>query len=55
MSENAPAWAYERAEIRQHDPHWAVRAQTERENLTRLLAPWLAGGIEHVGSTAVPA
>lgn len=54
MSENAPAWTYERAEIRPYDPQWAVRAQTERENLTRLLAPWLADAIEHVGSTAVP-
>lgn len=54
MSEKAPAWAYERAEIRPHDPNWTVRAQAERESLTSLLAPWLAGEIEHVGSTAVP-
>jgi GrpB-like predicted nucleotidyltransferase (UPF0157 family) len=54
MSEEAPAWAYERAEVRPHDPQWAVRAEAEREKLTGLLAPWLADGIEHIGSTAVP-
>jgi GrpB-like predicted nucleotidyltransferase (UPF0157 family) len=54
MSEGAPAWAYERAEIRSHDPRWAVRAEAERTRLTDLLAPWLVDGIEHIGSTAVP-
>lgn len=54
MSEEAPAWAYERAEIRPHDPCWAVRAQAEHEQLTNLLAPWLTAGMEHIGSTAVP-
>ncbi|KJK52936.1 hypothetical protein UK23_02560 [Lentzea aerocolonigenes] len=54
MSEQAPAWAYERAEVRPHDPSWTVRAEAEREQLKKLLAPWLVDGIEHVGSTAVP-
>jgi GrpB-like predicted nucleotidyltransferase (UPF0157 family) len=54
MSEEVPAWAYERAEIRPHDPRWTVRAQVEREQLSDLLAPWLVDGVEHVGSTAVP-
>ena len=54
MSDAIPAWAYERAEVCPYDPRWADRARTERERLTRLLAPWLAGGVEHAGSTAVP-
>jgi GrpB-like predicted nucleotidyltransferase (UPF0157 family) len=49
-----PAWAYERAEVRPHDPRWTARARAESEQLTDLLAPWLVDGIEHVGSTAVP-
>ena len=54
MSEAAPAWAYERAEVCPYDPQWADRARTECERLTDLLAPWLTRGVEHVGSTAVP-
>lgn len=49
-----PAWAYEKAEIRPHDPGLADRALAERGRLARLLAPWLVDGVEHVGSTAVP-
>jgi GrpB-like predicted nucleotidyltransferase (UPF0157 family) len=37
-----------------HDPAWAVRFVEQRARLSVLLAPWLAGPIEHVGSTAVP-
>lgn len=54
MSEEAPAWAYERAEVQPHDPTWAVRAEAERGQLKQLLAPWLVDGIEHIGSTAIP-
>lgn len=54
MSDEAPAWAYERAEVRPHDPSWTVRAESERDHLEQLLAPWLVDGIEHVGSTAIP-
>ncbi|MET9629356.1 GrpB family protein [Lentzea sp. NPDC006480] len=54
MSEEAPAWAYERAEVRPHDPRWTVRAAAERDHLKSLLAPWLVDGVEHVGSTSVP-
>lgn len=54
MSEGAPAWAYEQAEVCPYDPLWAGRAGTEREQLTDLLAPWLVDGVEHIGSTAVP-
>ena len=54
MSDSVPAWAYEKAEVLPHDPRLADRALAERGRLARLLAPWLAGGVEHVGSTAVP-
>jgi GrpB-like predicted nucleotidyltransferase (UPF0157 family) len=38
----------------EYDPEWPRRFQTERQLLERLLAPWLHGGIQHVGSTSVP-
>lgn len=37
-----------------YDPSWPARFADERAALERVLAPWLAGPIEHVGSTAVP-
>lgn len=37
-----------------YDRGWPARFAAERALLERVLAPWLAGGIEHVGSTAVP-
>ncbi len=37
-----------------YDPAWPRRFEEERVLLERLLAPWLDGGIHHVGSTAVP-
>ncbi len=54
MSDEAPAWARERAEIRPYDPWWSVRALVERDRLRDLLGPWLVDGVEHIGSTAVP-
>jgi len=36
------------------DPDWPIRFEAERGVLERALAPWLEGGIHHVGSTAVP-
>jgi GrpB-like predicted nucleotidyltransferase (UPF0157 family) len=36
------------------DPEWPLRFERERLRLERVLAPWLANGIHHVGSTAVP-
>lgn len=35
-------------------PAWPQRFKEERALLEEALAPWLAGGIHHVGSTAVP-
>jgi GrpB-like predicted nucleotidyltransferase (UPF0157 family) len=37
-----------------YDPEWEVRFEVEAAMLERVLAPWLHGGIEHIGSTAVP-
>ena len=37
-----------------YDPDWARSFEAERALLERVLAPWLEGGVEHVGSTAVP-
>ena len=37
-----------------YDPEWPLRFEAECALLERVLAPWLEGGIHHVGSTAVP-
>src|SRR6185295_17629540 len=36
-----------------YDASWPRLFREEREQLARLLAPWLAGPIEHIGSTAI--
>jgi GrpB-like predicted nucleotidyltransferase (UPF0157 family) len=33
---------------------WPTRFAAERQRLVEVLEPWLAGPIEHVGSTAIP-
>jgi GrpB-like predicted nucleotidyltransferase (UPF0157 family) len=37
-----------------YDPEWTLRFEVESAMLERVLAPWLEGGIHHIGSTAVP-
>lgn len=37
-----------------YDPTWPERFAREHEALERALAPWISGGVHHVGSTAVP-
>jgi GrpB-like predicted nucleotidyltransferase (UPF0157 family) len=37
-----------------YDAKWPTRFEAERVVLERVLAPWLQGGIHHVGSTAIP-
>lgn len=37
-----------------YDPAWATRFAVERVALEAALAPWLSGGVQHIGSTAVP-
>lgn len=41
-------------ELAAYDPAWPTRFVAEAALLRERLAPWLAGEIEHVGSTAVP-
>jgi GrpB-like predicted nucleotidyltransferase (UPF0157 family) len=40
--------------IRPYDPTWPAKFEIEKRVLTAVLAPWLLGPIEHIGSTAVP-
>lgn len=40
-------------EIVPHDNSWPAKFKAERSLLQATLAPWLAGPIEHIGSTAV--
>lgn len=37
-----------------YDPDWPKRFAAERAVLERTLAPWLEGGVHHIGSTSVP-
>jgi GrpB-like predicted nucleotidyltransferase (UPF0157 family) len=41
-------------EVVAYDDSWPSRFESERLLLKAVLAPWLAGSIEHIGSTAVP-
>ena len=45
---------YEPITVVAYDPEWPRRFESERLLLERVLAPWLEGGIHHIGSTAVP-
>jgi GrpB-like predicted nucleotidyltransferase (UPF0157 family) len=40
-------------ELVPYDPSWPARFQQERGRLEQVLGPWLAGPIEHIGSTAI--
>jgi GrpB-like predicted nucleotidyltransferase (UPF0157 family) len=48
MSSDAPV------QIVPYDPDWPRRFEVERKLLTDAIGAWLAGSIEHIGSTAVP-
>ena len=37
-----------------YDPDWPARFEQERALLEAVLAPWLDGGLHHIGSTSVP-
>ena len=41
-------------ELVSYDAAWPARFEEESAELRRVLAPWLAGPIEHIGSTAIP-
>jgi GrpB-like predicted nucleotidyltransferase (UPF0157 family) len=36
------------------DPAWVERFRDQQGALDHLLAPWLVGGVKHIGSTSVP-
>jgi GrpB-like predicted nucleotidyltransferase (UPF0157 family) len=40
--------------VEPYDPAWPRQFETERRVLEPVLAPWLDGELEHIGSTAVP-
>lgn len=52
--EDWPVWATRPVELRPHEPAWREAGAVERRRLQHLLAQWLTGDVEHVGSTAVP-
>ena len=37
-----------------YDPEWPRRFEIECALLERLLAPWLEGGVHHIGATSIP-
>jgi GrpB-like predicted nucleotidyltransferase (UPF0157 family) len=37
-----------------YDPEWPRRFELESVLLERVLAPWLEGGVHHIGATSVP-
>ncbi|EJE54472.1 hypothetical protein PMI14_00572 [Acidovorax sp. CF316] len=41
-------------EVVDYQPGWPALFEAERQRLQEVLAPWLAGPVEHIGSTAVP-
>lgn len=41
-------------ELVEYDPEWPVKFEVERAFLMKIIGQWFYGGIEHVGSTAVP-
>jgi GrpB-like predicted nucleotidyltransferase (UPF0157 family) len=40
--------------VEPYDPRWAEQFAAERARLEEALAPWLSGGVHHIGSTSVP-
>jgi GrpB-like predicted nucleotidyltransferase (UPF0157 family) len=41
-------------EIVEYDPAWPARFADQQDKVAAVLAPWLAGPVEHIGSTSVP-
>jgi GrpB-like predicted nucleotidyltransferase (UPF0157 family) len=46
--------ADQRVTVLDYDPEWPARFAEQRPLVEELLRPWLAGPVEHIGSTAVP-
>lgn len=41
-------------ELTAYDPNWPARFAEQQARVATILKPWLASGIEHMGSTSVP-
>jgi GrpB-like predicted nucleotidyltransferase (UPF0157 family) len=41
-------------ELAAYEPAWQRRFAEQQARLTAVLKPWLAGEVEHIGSTSVP-
>src|SRR5688500_11762576 len=41
-------------DISSYDPGWPAKFDAERALIEPALLPWLAGLVEHIGSTAIP-
>ena len=54
MTESLPAWAVEEVRLVAPDPAWSEQGARAATVLHDRLRPWLAGPVEHIGSTAVP-
>lgn len=55
MPSEAPGqWKNQAVQLVPYDPDWASRFEAEAAALAVVLQPWVAGGIHHIGSTAVP-
>jgi GrpB-like predicted nucleotidyltransferase (UPF0157 family) len=50
----SPRVAAEHFAVVPYDPQWPSRFEAERALLERVLAPWLEGGIYHIGATSIP-
>jgi GrpB-like predicted nucleotidyltransferase (UPF0157 family) len=44
----------EAVHIAASDPSWPAKFEAERAALQECIAPWVVGGIHHLGSTSVP-
>lgn len=54
LDEEGCTMADQMIEIIEYDPVWVERFVEQRVRLDMVLAPWLAGTVEHIGSTSVP-
>lgn len=54
MGDTPPGWQDEPVRIVEHDPAWSARFAEEAIRIEAAVAPYITGGIHHVGSTAVP-
>jgi GrpB-like predicted nucleotidyltransferase (UPF0157 family) len=49
-----PQWRDEDVHVVEYDPAWPDSFAAEAARIEAAIGPWVAGGIHHVGSTAVP-